>query len=245
MLTACCRWCFSVVLLMPILAGVLLMPILAGCGSGDAPDTKPTGKKKKQKTSQIDPRQKEEQEGYFPLTLEEDFEAYPGNQPPAAPTWTVEGEIIKCSGDPRGYIYTVEPHQNFTLRFDYRFPATEDSQQIKKLNTGVLIYIGEEHKLWPVSLEVQGKHIEMGKVKANGGAPDVEIVDDDQARQRVRKPPGEWNSVQIVSHEGALTVTLNGEQVSESKPGVLNIGSIGFQSEGGEVHFRNMRMLEE
>ena len=98
--------------------------------------------------------------------------------------------------------------------------------------------------MWPPSLEVQGKQAELGKVKSNGGVPDVEITDEEQARHQALHSPGEWNSVEVVSNEGALTVSLNGALVCKSKAGQLKEGRIGFQSEGGEVHFRKIRMVE-
>jgi hypothetical protein len=93
-------------------------------------------------------------------------------------------------------------------------------------------------------VEVQGRQADMGTVKSNGGIPGVEMTDDDQARKQALHPPGEWNSVEVVSEEGALTVLLNGVRVCQSRPGQLKEGRIGLQAEGGEVYFRNIRMVE-
>ena len=45
------------------------------------------------------------------------------------------------------------------------------------LNTGVLLYITGEHKQWPRSLEVQGKHVEMGQGAYTGLATIVTSVE--------------------------------------------------------------------
>jgi hypothetical protein len=188
----------------------------------------------------------EVEDGFTVLSLG-DFEAYskdPGGDSP----WSGEGGLIACAGKPRGYIHTRKSFRDFTLRLDYRFapPAGErDERRLAASNTGVLVYITGEHKLWPVSLEVQGKHVEMASIKANGGAATVEIDDDPAAREQARKPVGEWNSLEIVSRDGALTSYLNGTKICSSRPGELKEGAIGLQAEDFAVEFRNVRVREE
>lgn len=184
----------------------------------------------------------EAEEGFTLLTLD-DFEAFRGEPG----TWSGEGAVIRCSGKPRGYLYSKRAYGNFTLRLDYRFaPQTgqNDNPQFPG-NTGILVYITGDHKLWPVSLEVQGKYPEMATIKANGGAASVEIADNEQARQSARNPPYEWNSIEIISRDGGLTSYLNGVKICESRAGDLTSGAFGLQSEDFEVHFRNIRIRED
>ncbi|MCA9115519.1 MAG: DUF1080 domain-containing protein, partial [Planctomycetaceae bacterium] len=98
-----------------------------------------------------------------------------------------------------------------------------------------------------VCLEVQGKYIELAQIKSNARDLKVEAETDIPARDRARKPPEEWNQLEITARAGALTVKLNGEQVSHSQPAVRNgspltEGRIGLQSEGSPVTFRNIRI---
>jgi hypothetical protein len=234
---------------------VIAASFVTGCNSGDDSKKASTSKGGNTDGTKASKKKAKSEKNFFPLVLEEDFAVFSDPKKTdanAPPTWTVEGDVLKCSGDPRGYIYTHEPHHNFTLRFEFRYPALENPDDVAKLNTGVLVYIpisedeGESaHKLWPVSLEVQGKHVEMGHIKPNGGAADIEISEDTTARETARNPPGEWNSVEIVSKGGALTAYLNETKICESKPGELNDGAIGLQSESAEVHFRNLRIRDE
>ena len=186
-----------------------------------------------------------ELEPNFRMLKLNDLEIYHGKLPGADLTWSQFGQTLVCLGNPRGYAYTKESFTDFTLRCDYKFVPAADQTDEKKLagsNTGFLIYINGEHKLWPVSLEVQGKHVEMGQIKANGGVAAVTIKDDDSVRHSARKPVGQWNSIEIISKDGALTAILNGQQVCQSEPGELKSGLLGFQSEDFEVHFRNLRI---
>jgi hypothetical protein len=50
--------------------------------------------------------------------------------------------------------------------------------------------------------------------------------------------------MEITSRDGALTAMLNGVVVCTAEPGELREGPIGFQSEGAEIFFRNLRIKE-
>jgi hypothetical protein len=183
-----------------------------------------------------------------PFTLEDgfrllsfgDFDAFDADDT----TWSATDDGLHCTGKPRGYLYSKDSFQNFTLRLEYRFPRPDKLTDETKFkgNTGFLIYISGEHKLWPVCLEVQGKHVQMGAVKENGGAQAPEVVDDDAARQQARKPVGQWNQLEIVSRDGALTVLLNGQEVARSQPAFLSSGPLGIQAEDHPFDVRRLRV---
>ncbi|WP_397569723.1 DUF1080 domain-containing protein [Schlesneria sp. T3-172] len=176
------------------------------------------------------------------LTLD-DFDKF-GAEPD---TWGASEEGFSCTGKPRGYLYSLDAYQDFTWRFDYRFPRpaklTDDSKF--KGNTGFLVYITGPHKLWPICLEVQGKHAQIATVKENGGAQPVSVEDDNEARQRSRAPVGQWNAIEVVSRSGELRVFLNGSLISHSKPDFLSEGLIGVQAEDHPFEVRRMRIRRD
>ena len=182
------------------------------------------------------------EEGFESLAFA-DFEAFGAE----ANTWAVTEEGLKCSGKPKGYLYSKQPYQNFTLRVDYRFPRPDNLKDETKFkgNTGFLIHITGEHKLWPMCLEVQGKHVQIAAIKENGGAEPVKAEDDDVARQQARKPVGQWNRLEIVSKDGALAVSLNGTPISKCEPDFLSEGPIGIQAEDHPFEVRRIRMKRD
>ena len=182
------------------------------------------------------------EEGFESLVFA-DFEAFSAE----ANTWAVTEEGLKCSGKPKGYLYSKQSYQNFTMRVDYRFSKPDNLKDEAKFkgNTGFLIYITGEHKLWPMCLEVQGKHVQMAAIKENGGAEPVKAEDDDAARQQARKHVGEWNSLEIVSKDGALAVSLNGTPISRCEPDFLSEGSIGIQAEDHPFEVRHLRLRRD
>lgn len=179
----------------------------------------------------------------FEMLSFSDFEAFGAE----AGTWEGTDEGVKCAGKPNGYLYSKQPYQNFTMRLDYRFPRPESLKDDSKFkgNTGFLVYVTGEHKVWPVCLEVQGKFVQMGAIKENGGAQPVTATDDDAARQKARRPVGQWNSLEVVSMNGALTVSLNGAQVSKCDPDFLSEGLIGIQAEGHPFEVRRLRIRRD
>jgi hypothetical protein len=179
------------------------------------------------------------EDGYRILTLA-DFDAFAAEEG----TWTESDNALRCTGKPKGYLYSKDSFQNFTLRLSYRFPRPDNLPDETKFkgNTGFLVYISGEPKIWPVCLEVQGKHVEMGAIKENGGAQKPEVQDHQDIRQQARQPVGQWNELEVVSREGALTVTLNGQEVARSQPAFLSSGAIGIQAEEHPFEVRNLRI---
>jgi Domain of Unknown Function (DUF1080) len=164
-------------------------------------------------------------------------------------TWTVDGEEFLCTGKPKCYLHTKTSFGDGTLRFDYRFepdPKVTDPVKLAAHNTGVLLFIQEPHAIWPKSIEVQGKHIEMGQLRPNGTKAEVEQLkvvyqDHPEVRESARKPVGEWNSIEIVTKSGAITVSINGQVVAVGEPGELKSGLIGLQAEGHRLRYRRLR----
>jgi 3-keto-disaccharide hydrolase len=56
----------------------------------------------------------------------------------------------------------------------------------------------------------------------------------------------EWNSVEIAARDGQVKSSLNGTLISTiSEHEFTEAGFIGFQSEGAEIHWRNIRIKAE
>jgi hypothetical protein len=187
----------------------------------------------------------DKEEGFKPLGNGKDmspFKVVGGSEG----TWTVEGNVIKCSGKPAGYFATSQSYKNYSFRFDFKYPRPPGLEDDSKFegNSGYLIHITGDHKIWPKSIEVQGHNKTAGTIFAISGAKAVKAKDDPAARKKALKPVGEWNSIEIISKDGALTAILNGTKVCESAAGDVTEGPIGFQSEGAEIHFRNLRIRE-
>jgi hypothetical protein len=154
-----------------------------------------------------------------------------------AKTWTVEDGMIRCTGKPTGYFYTDKSYSNYILRYDWRYPAGS----LPSSNSGCLVHIQEPHAVWPKSVEPQGRYSDHGKLFFIKVKP-IEQKFDAEALKQAQKPIGEWNTTEVTCDaRGTVSVKVNGIPVSSGKT-ELTEGPIGWQSEGAEIHFRNIQL---
>jgi 3-keto-disaccharide hydrolase len=158
-----------------------------------------------------------------------------------AKTFTVKDAALIVSGKPTCYIHTEKSYSNYVLSYEWRFPEGSSP----KSNSGCLVHIQPPPKVMPKSVEPQGRYEDHGKLFFIGGVKPVgEPTFDADAQRKALKPMGEWSTTEVTCKaDGSIVVKLNGVQVSQAKT-ELTEGPIGFQCEGFEVHFRNIRIKE-
>jgi hypothetical protein len=62
--------------------------------------------------------------------------------------------------------------------------------------------------------------------------------------ERRAKPAGEWNHYRVVCNDGVLKLSVNGKEVSGASQCQPRKGYIVLESEGGVVHYRNIKLRE-
>ncbi len=158
-------------------------------------------------------------------------------------TISIKDKEIRLTGKPNGYFATKDSYKNYALRFEWKYERPEGFNENDKFdgNSGILIHIQGEHKVWPKCIEVQQAYAEAGHIFAINGAK-FEGKTDREALKKSRKPVGEWNEEEIVCKDGAITCTVNGVKVAAGTGALPEEGPIGFQSEGAPICFRYMRI---
>lgn len=167
--------------------------------------------------------------------------------------WSVVDGVIVCRGEPVGFLQTEKSYQDYKLTFDWRWAPGG-----KPGNSGVLLRIaGKAETFMPKCVEAQLKHGSAGDIWAFFGAginTDGERAREVKANPQLgdfkgiakikdaEKAPGEWNHYEITVSGGNLTLKVNGELVNEATGLDVVSGPIGFQSEGGEIHFRKIQI---
>jgi hypothetical protein len=163
-----------------------------------------------------------------------------------AKTWSVREGVIICTGKPNGYFYTDKSYKNYVLVYDWRYerPATLQDDSTFTGNSGCLVHIQEPHKVWPKCIEVQGMNRDHGLLIGVSGIKLSGAKFDRETKNKVTKPVGAWNTTEIICKaDGSIVAKINGTEVSSGKSD-LTEGPIGFQSEGAEIHFRNIKIKE-
>jgi hypothetical protein len=161
--------------------------------------------------------------------------------------WSIEEGILRCSGNPRGYIRTrKDNYAEYVLTVQWRWPEGGTGG-----NNGVLVHTTTPGALgvWPQSIEVQ---------LASGNAGDfwvigtqLQVPDLERRREGRRhlnltdgseKPIGQWNEMEITCRGDEVIVKVNGDLVNHATGCSQSRGAICLQSEGAAIEFRRVEL---
>jgi len=169
----------------------------------------------------------------------------PGDSVDVNTVWMVKNGVVHCSGVPNGYMRTEAEYENYELNLEWRW-VTEPG------NSGVLLHIQGGDAVWPKCLEAQLKADNAGDFVLMG--PSTLTVDGEKHDSTERfhgipkkqesneKPVGQWNSYRIVCEGNDVTLYVNGLLQNAGTAGSYSRGTIGLQSEGAPIEFRNITL---
>jgi hypothetical protein len=160
--------------------------------------------------------------------------------------FNVQNGVIHISGSPSGYMYTLNKYDNYRLHVEWRWPK-------EATNNGILLYVQDDNKVWPNSIQCQLKAGEAGDFILMNGANLAEYVTKKgEARPESpvikKKNPssemavGEWNNTDIICDKGTITVFINGVLQNKGTKSLHKTGHVGLQCEGKDIQFRNVRL---
>ncbi len=156
--------------------------------------------------------------------------------------WEIRDGAIWCKGDPFGYVRTKAAYSDFKLTLEWRWPE-------KPTNSGVLLRMTGEDKVWPPCMEAQLMHKKAGDVVGMGCDFNENTRDAGEffrhaPRQKPsnEKKPGEWNTYEITFKGDTMELTVNGEFQNKATGIAIREGYIGLQSEGSPIMFRNIKL---
>ena len=156
-------------------------------------------------------------------------------------TFGVKDGAITNTGQPAGYLYTTADYTSYTLHLQMKHVAEG--------NSGVMVRMVGEHKVWPKSIEAQGQSGSMG---------DIWNIDDfpmktDPARTNGRhtpklhdsneRPIGEWNDYEITLDGGNLEIQVNNLVQNTATECEVVPGKVCLQSEGCPKEYRNLVLV--
>jgi hypothetical protein len=178
----------------------------------------------------------------------------------AEDTWRVKDGVLICSGHPIGVMRSEKPYENFMLHIEWMHIEPGG-------NSGVFIWSNANpapDSRLPNGIEVQMLELDWPKLNTrNGVVPPiayvhgelfgvggVKTVPDNPRGERSMsienraKGRGEWNTYDVVAVDGTVKLAVNGVFVNGLSHSTLKKGYLCLESEGAEIHFRNIRLLE-
>lgn len=164
------------------------------------------------------------------------------DDPDVDPTdvWKVEDGAIWCKGEPFGFIRTKKSFKEYVLTLEWKWVA-------EPTNSGVLLHMIDDDKIWPLSMEAQLMHERAGDVVGMGCDFNEDQSEEGSFFRFSRRQndtnerePGEWNTYKIICKGDTLELHVNGLLQNKATGICVTEGFIGLQSEGSPIMFRNI-----
>jgi hypothetical protein len=176
-------------------------------------------------------------------------------------TWSVRDGLLVCTGKPIGVMRTEKQYENFLLHIEWRHMEAGGNSGVFAWSTGTV----PEGRRLPTGLEVQMLELDWvnqhkqkdgtlppiayvhGELFGAGG---LTLVPDNPRNTRSKslenrcKGKGEWNVYDAVFVDGVVKLAVNGKFVNGVSQSSIKKGYLCLESEGAEIHFRNIKILE-
>lgn len=174
-------------------------------------------------------------------------------------TWAIDNGVLICLGNPIGVVRSQKQYENFLLHVEWRHMEAGG-------NSGTFVWSNatpDSNRL-PNGVEVQMLELDWVKLNTRDGVePPIAYVhgelfgvggvvtDPDNPRgersksiENLCKGRGEWNTYDVVCVDGVIKLSVNGKFVNGISHSAQKKGYMCLESEGAEIHFRNLRIVE-
>jgi hypothetical protein len=176
-------------------------------------------------------------------------------------TWSVRDGLLVCRGLPIGVMRTEQQFENFILHIEWRHTQAGGNSGVFAWSEGTV----PDGSRLPKGLEVQMLELDwvnLHKDKDGNPAPIAYVhgelfganglttTPDNPRGSRSKsvenrcKGKGEWNVYDVVFVDGVVKLSVNGKFVNGVSHASVRKGYLCLESEGAEIHFRNIRILE-
>ena len=176
-------------------------------------------------------------------------------------TWSVRDGLLVCSGHPIGVMRSEKQYENFLLHVEWKHLEAGGNSGVFAWSEGTV----PESRELPKGMEVQmleldwpnqhpdrhGNPAPIAYVHgelfgANGltAKPDNPRGTRSKSIENRCKGKGEWNVYDVVFVDGVVKLSVNGKFVNGVSQSSVKKGYLCLESEGAEIHFRDIRILE-
>jgi hypothetical protein len=174
-------------------------------------------------------------------------------------TWKVRDGLLVCSGRPIGVMRSDRQYENFILHIEWMHIEPGGNSGVfvwsnarpgrNRLPDGVEVQMLEldwvklhkRENFDPPIAYVHGELFGVGGVKT---VPDNPRGERSMSIENLCKPRGEWNTYTVVCVDGVIKLAVNGKFVNGISKSTQKKGYLCLESEGAEIHFRNIKIME-
>ncbi len=176
-------------------------------------------------------------------------------------TWYVKDGLLVCTGHPIGVMRSAKQYENFVLHIEWRHMEPGGNSGVFAWSEGK----AAEGRRLPRGMEIQMLELQWPFLNADKagnprpiayvhgelfGANGLKVVPDNPRGSRSQsienrcRPKGEWNYYDVVCVDGVVKLSVNGKFVNGVSKASIKKGYLCLESEGAEIHFRNIRIME-
>lgn len=176
-------------------------------------------------------------------------------------TWSVRDGLLVCTGHPTGVMRSEKQYENFLLHIEWRHMEPGGNSGVFAWSEGTV----PKGNPLPKGMEIQMLELEWPNLNREKdgtpsliafvhgelfGANGLTTVPDNPRGSRSMsienrcKPRGEWNYYDVVCVDGVVKLSVNGKFVNGVSKASVKKGYLCLESEGAEIHFRNIQIME-
>ena len=170
-------------------------------------------------------------------------------------TWSVKDGLLVCTGHPIGVMRSDRQYENFILQIEWRHMEAGGNsgtflwsepvpQEGRRLTRGVEVQMLELE--WCVQHNRTDAYVH-GELFGTMGlktVPDNPRGSRSKSIEKRCKGKGQWNKYVVVCVDGVIKLSVNGKFVNGISEAQVKKGYICLESEGAEIHFRNIKIME-
>jgi len=176
-------------------------------------------------------------------------------------TWHVRDGLLVCTGKPIGVMRSEKQYENFILHIEWRHMEAGGNSGVFAWSDGSV----PKGRRLPRGMEVQMLELEWVNIhkKKDGtpqpiayvhgelfGANGLKTIPDNPRGSRSKslenrcRGKGQWNVYDVVCVDGVVKLSVNGKFVNGVRRSSIKKGYLCLESEGAEIHFRNIQIME-
>ena len=176
-------------------------------------------------------------------------------------TWKVDNDVLVCAGLPIGIIRSGKEYENFIMHIEWKHMAAggnsgvfvwskakatknglpDDGVEVQMLDLEWLT-LNTKNGVVPPDSYISGELFGIGSMKVDNDNPSLKGYRSKSTELRC-KGKGEWNTYDVVCIDGTIKLSINGKFVNGIRNASQKKGYICLESEGSEIHFRNIQII--
>lgn len=170
-------------------------------------------------------------------------------------TWSVKDGMIICTGNPIGVMRSDRQYENFILEIEWRHMEAGGNSGIfiwsegtpfedTRLTKGIEVQMLELDWANQHNRTDDYVHGELFPTMDLTATPDNPRGPRSKSIEKRCMGKGEWNKYVVVAVDGVVKLSVNGKFVNGLSNSGRKKGYLCLESEGAEIYFRNIRILE-